>query len=308
MNYIKIPQFPETEIIDLKHKDLILDYLKKIQPCISELNFVEMFAWRNLRKISISNYKNNLIFFLEKKGQKYFYPPFGKETEKIVKEILYYFKSNIESIKVNAFPDEKLDLIKNITDELFLEDDRDNYDYLYLCNDLVKLAGRKYDSKRNQLKKFIKNYNFEFSELTFDSVSECIEFQKKWCEIRNCNNDLSLTNENSAVLEILKNFSHLPAFGAVIKINKKIEAYTIASELNKQTVEIIVEKANPEYTGIYQAINNLFAEKFLIEYKYINRQQDTGDEGLRRAKLSYHPFKLIKKYNIGLINQNKKTL
>lgn len=302
MNNKILPEFPATEIIDLKYKKIILDYFEKIQPIISEFNFVEMFAWRNIRKISISSYKNNLIFFLEKKGHKYFYPPFCDETAKIIKEIFLYFKSKNQNIKLNAFPDEKLDLIKNILNDLFLEDDRDNYDYLYLSEDLINLSGRKYDGKRNNIKKFIKNYKFEFIELTPDLLKECIEFQKKWCNIRNCNDDLSLSNENNAVLEILNNYEHLPVSGAVIKINNKIEAYTIASELNKETGEIIVEKANPEYVGIYQAINNFFAEKFLKKYRYINRQQDTGDEGLRRAKLSYHPFKLIKKYNIGLKN------
>lgn len=302
-----IPKFPDLEPIELKHKEFLLNYFKSIQPVISELNFVEIFAWRKLRKIYITEYENNIVLFLEKKGKKYFYPPFSRETDKIILELLTYFKLKNEDVKVNAYPDDLLYLLENIIEKITLEDDRDNYDYIYLTEDLINLTGRKYDGKRNNIKKFLKTYKYEFLPLTDEILEDCIKFQEKWCNIKNCKEDMSLKNESEAVMEILKNFNNLPCFGAVLKIGNYIEAYTIASELNSETAEIIVEKANPEFSGIYQAINQMFCEKFLKNYKYVNRQQDTGDLGLRKAKLSYHPFKLLKKYNIGLKNGNNQN-
>jgi len=299
-----LAKFPDLESVELKHKDLLLNYFKSVQPVISELNFVEMFAWRKLKKICITEYKNNIVLFLEKDGQKYFYPPFSHSTDKIIIELLEYFKSLNENIKVRAYPDDLLHLLDNIMDKIILEDDRDNYDYVYLTEDLINLTGRKYDGKRNNIKKFLKNYKYEFLPLTDEIIADCIKFQEKWCNIRNCPEDLSLKNESYAVMEILNNFNKLPCFGAVLKIGDSIEGYTIASELNNETGEVIVEKANPEFYGIYQAINQMFSEKFLKKYKYVNRQQDTGDLGLRKAKLSYQPFKLLKKYNIGIKNGN----
>lgn len=127
-----IPQFPDLEPIELKHKEFLLNYFKSIQPVISELNFVEIFAWRKLRKIYITEYENNIVLFLEKKGKKYFYPPFSRETDKIILELLTYFKLKNEDVKVNAYPDDLLYLLENIIEKITLEDDRDNYDYIYL--------------------------------------------------------------------------------------------------------------------------------------------------------------------------------
>jgi len=101
-------------------------------------------------------------------------------------------------------------------------------------------------------------------------------------------------------MEMLTNFGKLSAIGGVLKIDGQVEGFTIAGELNSNTVVVYVEKANHDFKGIYQALNNLFVKKSLIKYTYINREQDVGDEGLRKAKLSYRPVFLVEKKLIRL--------
>ena len=214
-------------------------------------------------------------------------------------DILSYFKEKKLDIKVLAFPDNELKKIRN-KEKFIITDDRDNADYVYLVKDLIELKGRKYDGKRNLIRKFNKLYKYEFVELKKKMIYECVEFQKRWIKLKNCKNDPNFIKENNAALEILNNYSSLPLTGAVLKIFGKVEGYTIASQINKDMVGVIIEKANPEYKGIYQVINNLFCKEFLYKYRYVNRQQDTGDPGLRKAKLSYNPKRLIIKYQVSL--------
>lgn len=114
--------------------------------------------------------------------------------------------------------------------------------------------------------------------------------------------DESMSMENKFVYKLLDNFELCNLFGAALIIDGKVQAFTIAEGLNVDTAVIHVEKANTEYRGIYQAINNMFCKEGLGNFKYVNREQDVGDLGLRKAKLSYHPVKMIEKYNIELVD------
>jgi len=187
--------------------------------------------------------------------------------------------------------------------EFIIVEDRENWDYVYLRDDLVNLAGRKYDGKRNQIKKFKNTYpGFEFIAIEGKVIKECIDFQKKWCDMKPCKDDISLINENTAVMEILKNYEKLPVTGAMLKIDGAVHGFTIAGELNPETAVVHIEKANHEFKGIYQAINQMFCEEFLGKFKFINREQDLGNEGLRKAKMSYYPHHMVEKY---IIRTNK---
>jgi hypothetical protein len=118
-----------------------------------------------------------------------------------------------------------------------------------------------------------------------------------------CEEDMNLLDEWDAVSEVLAHFRELEVIGAAIHINDKIEAITIGELLNKYTAVIHIEKANPEIKELYSVINQHFTEKAFSHVQFINREQDLGQEGLRKAKMSYHPDNMIEKYRITL---NKK--
>jgi hypothetical protein len=213
--------------------------------------------------------------------------------------VLEYFLKENQDMFFYGF-DSSGALVAEETGKLKATEDRDNADYVYSSQDLIDLSGRKFDGKRNHLKNFYRNNDFEFAPVTKEMLPDIIEFQKQWCLARGCSDDLSLMNEGIAVMEVLEHFTELNVFGGVIKINGKIQAYTAASELNKDTAVVLFEKGNPDIRGIYQAINKEFVEKMLAKYKWVNREQDGGDEGLRKAKLSYNPDHLVAKYVVKL--------
>src|ERR1035437_1594257 len=291
----KIASFPEFTPLDISHRGLFEKYFLELQPKVSEFNFTELYAWHSIRDTKITIHNCSVFVHLNKNDKKYFYPPFGKSCSyKSMALVLEHFLKENKNVYFYGF-DGNGALVAEETGKLTAVEDRDNADYVYSSKDLISLSGRKFDGKRNHLKNFYRNNDFEFVPVAQEMIPEIIEFQKLWCEARACNEDLSLKNENTAVVEVLNHFAELKVFGAVIKINGKIQAYTAASELNHETAVVLFEKGNPEIRGIYQAINKEFCEKMLSKYKWINREQDGGDEGLRKAKLSYNPDHLVAK-------------
>ena len=113
--------------------------------------------------------------------------------------------------------------------------------------------------------------------------------------MRACTEDESLEAEQEAILEALDNFSTLGFSGGLICVDDKCAAYTFGEMLNNETLVIHIEKAHMEYEGAYQAINNLLLKNCCVNSIYVNREQDLGIEGLRRAKESYKPIRMIKK-------------
>jgi hypothetical protein len=296
----KIPLFPEFAGLDLSHRQVIEDYYKGAGPKISELNFSEIFAWHNIRDTKITSHNGNICLFLNKNGKKYFYPPLGlNEPVKTTIALLeWLFKEEKEAFAYGF--DEDGAKACEASGVMTALEDRDNADYVYSSDELIKLSGRKFDGKRNHLKRFLKGYEFELLPVSGPMMPEVKDFQQKWCEARLCSDDLSLMNENKALHEVLDSWENLSMTGAVIKIKGRIQAFTAASRLNADTAVVLFEKANPEFDGIYQAINKMFCENYLKDYKWINREQDGGEEGLRKAKLSYNPAKLEMKYTIRL--------
>ena len=131
-----------------------------------------------------------------------------------------------------------------------------------------------------------------------NSYIRIIKFQEEWCQNRECYSIPVLNNENIGIMHILHNFDKLDLIGAMIKIDGKVIAYSLGEVLNDEYAVIHIEKGLNNYIGSYQMINYLFAQNEFSKCKYINREDDFGDEGLREAKESYHPAFLLKKYEI----------
>ena len=124
--------------------------------------------------------------------------------------------------------------------------------------------------------------------------------EDEWCDLRHCEAIPGLANESLAIKEVLTHFDRLGVKGGAILIGGKVEAFTLGEPLNRETVVIHIEKANPAFEGLYSLINQAFLEKEWSGYVYVNREQDLGEEGLRKAKESYFPHHMINKCTITL--------
>ena len=175
--------------------------------------------------------------------------------------------------------------------------DRDYADYIYLRSDLATLKGKKFQSKRNHINKFRNTYpDYKYSPITKDRIQECLELEAKWCKANDCDQQEGTGNERRALIYALNHFEELGLTGGILHVNGQIVAFTFGMPINKETFGVHVEKADTTIDGAYTMINYEFANHIPEQYTYINREEDLGIEGLRKAKLSYQPVIILEKY------------
>lgn len=174
-----------------------------------------------------------------------------------------------------------------------VHEDRNNFDYLYLRKDLAELSGRHYHKKRNLVNAFINSYHFEERELDEARVPECVGILEKWCEEKGIKGDYVAAREG------LERFRELGMRGCVYYVDDKPAGYALGEPLAKgRMFAIHFEKGSDAYKGIYQFINQAFAQTLPRYFTHINREQDLGDEGLKQAKMTYRPSGFVKKYRV----------
>lgn len=287
-------QFKSVEIQD---KQIFTDFFSEGLTVVSEMTFTNLFMWRHRFRPRWCEWKNCILIILEPEGVPPFgLPPAGTRDKGLALGFLSeQLKTITPEVKVCRVPEDFVNKYVS-PDHYQIQPDRDNSDYVYLAEDLINLTGRKYHRKKNQLNKFLKTYSFEYRELDVELVECFLNMQETWCQLKNCQEDPGLLMEDYAIYQALTHFEDLNFRGGAILIDNKVEAFTLGEPLNKDTAVIHIEKANPDIPGLYAAINQLFCLKVWPHMKYINREQDLGIEGLRKAKESYHPHHMVNKY------------
>ena len=224
--------------------------------------------------------------------------PIGRNTEKALDEIEIHCKEmNIPMILCTVNKSE-LEKLRTRYSEFDWEADRDWFDYLYEKEALLTLSGRKYSTPRNHINKFRKLYqNWSFEPITEKSISELIEFTRNFTF--NAEKDESARLELQMCIEALENYDIYDMLGGILKVDGKTVGYSIG-EVTGDTLFCHIEKADISYSGAYQMLTNQFLQMYASgdEIKYVNREEDCGDEGLRKSKMSYHPIELIEKNTV----------
>jgi hypothetical protein len=174
--------------------------------------------------------------------------------------------------------------------------ERDYFDYIYLREDLQFLKGKKLQPKRNHINKFNKLYKYEYIPITPEIAPQCMELEQIWlsANVSDAYKE-ALANERRSLCFALKNFTELGLMGGAIVVDGKIIAFSYGSKINHNTFGVHAEKADIHYEGVFSVINQELVSHLPDEYRYINREEDLGIEGLRKAKLSYSPFILLEK-------------
>ena len=179
-----------------------------------------------------------------------------------------------------------------------LEECREHWDYVYRVQDMIDLDQDRLKKKKAALDAFVSRYDCEYSPMGPECVEEVLAMQEKWLSWHeNREPSQPLLMENQAIIRVLKHFDQIGGLmGGAIRVDDKLVAYTVAEPLDGKSVVIHFEKADTRYEGAYQAINQMFLDHSARGFTYVNREQDLGDEGLRKAKLSYDPALFLKKY------------
>lgn len=267
-----------------------------------DFNASNIFIWRNRYNIKICFYDNFLIlaYFKDNAPWGYCFPLGNGDPSGALAEIFRDAKQRgIKPEFVMLTDAQKQRLVEITGFEYSFEELTGDEDYIYTNYDLCMLPGKKYHAKRNHISKFDRTYpKWKFALLSDSNFSDALLVARKWCE----NNDINPfeNEEYKAISETLENYSLLKMHGGVLYVDEQPVAMTLGSRINLTTFDICFEKALTEYDGVYAKINNEFA-KTLIGFEFINREEDMGIESLRKAKLSYHPAAILKRYR-GSVN------
>ena len=182
-------------------------------------------------------------------------------------------------------------------DRFILTEDRSFFDYIYSQQDLAALPGKHFHAKRNHIAAFVRERNYTYERITADNLSDCADMAWKWIERNLDKNPEALAGERTALSRAFRNYEALHLHGGLLRVDGEVVAFTIGERMSDTMFCTHFEKAYADVRGAYPMINREFAARELSEYTYINREEDAGDEGLRKAKLSYRPVKLLKKYD-----------
>lgn len=297
------PQFPQFKPLGLDDRDAIREILWSCQPETSELTFTNLFIWRGHYCTKWSLWRDTLLFLCSNADGGFFgFPPVGpsagREAVTLLLAWLREEKKQRQPCIVRA--DERLATALASQSDFAIEPRREHFDYVYATSDLIQLAGRKYHGKKNHVNKFRSDYSFSYEPLTAGHAEACLKLQDAWCGCNRCSEDMNLMGEWEAIRELLGSCERLGVQGGVLVINGAVEAFTLGELLNKKTAVIHIEKANAQIPGLYAVMNQQFCEHAWSGVAFVNREQDLGDDGLRQAKLSYHPVRLVEKFTIRL--------
>ena len=274
-----------------------VDKLLTGQKCPSlEYNFTTLFLWSDIYKTKIRRHNDKVLVSFGDSGEKFLFPV-GKGDPKTSIDLILEMNKGKKITFMAMCEDSKNYLEENYPDQFSFGVNRDMADYIYTTESLMTLSGKKLSSKRNHINRFIENNpDWSYEAITDENMIFVDKMHDEWCEKVQKDADSGLNEETYAVKKAIKYYKELKLSGGLIKANGKVVAFSMGDRLNDSTFLVHIEKAFSEIQGAYPMINKQFVINNCADYEFVNREEDTGDEGLRKAKLSYNPHTILTKY------------
>ena len=289
--------------IELEDKEIFENHFKRYQPSTIEYMFSTLYLWRKSFHFHWAQKDHILLINSCFPDGVAAFPPVAVEDDEFAHgmELLQdYFREKEMPFRLTEITNrEKARLEKLYPGRFQFKENRNAADYVYNRSDLANLIGRSYNGKRNHIRHFKKDHpDYQFIPLTKEWIEPSRIRLEEWYESRGVENDPSLRSERQALMDALAHFGILNFQGAIIVVDDEIQAFTMGEPISDKMVCIHFEKANAEIQGIYPTINQDFVNHFWSDYEYINRAEDMGLPGLRKAKMDYKPAYLEMKYDV----------
>ena len=282
-------------------KKIFDKYLRLTYHENSAFNFTNFYMWRKYYQARFA-VEDDVLFI--KYGEK-FLQPFCDDAQilEAVKKIVDEYKKNpTEYIFINAEKNfiEQLEKISDLDFEFLPQHNR--FDYVYSTQDLINLSGRKYHQKKNSVNAFRNSYPAAqyVSDFTDEIKNLCVERMNIWYTEHDLQEYPALPFERDAIKELLDDFDFFDIKGGALIFADKVIAFSLGEQINSDTAVIHIEKADFDVKGAYAFINQQFAARTWKDLKFINREEDLGIAGIRSAKESYRPVKMIEKFHVKL--------
>ena len=289
-------------LLTLQDKELVLKYTWNGDRQNCDLTFANLYSWHFLYHTQVAEWGGFLIFRFNADEHLAYMFPIGQGD----------LDAAIRLMQADACAQEKpfllLGVCKDFVDQIHIGEEegfvvtnnRDHADYIYLRESLAQLNGKKLQPKRNHVNKFIRLYpDYEYLPLVPEMIPQCLSLVRQWGDDKLAINERrAVQSEAHSIERALTHMSQLDILGGALFVAGRMIAFTYGAPINKNTFDVCVEKADTTFEGAYAVINKEFAAHLPEQYVYVNREEDLGLEGLRKAKLSYQPWIVLEKYSL----------
>lgn len=285
---------------ELEDKDMISHYFKHHTSRSCERTFVNVFLWSRQYPVKWAIIEDTLVFKSQDEEHLSFAFPAGdaEAVKRVIPMLSDYSRERGYAFRMyNVTPDNFQQLEEWFPGRYEIEYDPDAADYVYESEKLATLSGKKLHGKRNHINKFKAMYDgrWSYEPMARDNLEECFQMALKWRNDNGCNDDEEKNAEMCVTLNALRLFEELELTGGILRLDGEIIAFTLGEPVCSDTFVVHIEKAFADIQGAYPMINQQFVEHECMAYPYVNREEDTGSEGLRKAKLSYRPVFMVEK-------------
>ena len=263
-----------------------------------DMNVANICAWQFLYHTEFAIVDGFLLLRFVADGHVTYMKPIGKGDLRHVLQLLAADARSLgDTLRVACVcPCAQALMEESAPGSFTFDSQRERADYIYLREKLVTLSGKKLQPKRNHISKFKRLYpDYEYRALTADMVPECLSLGKEWCRTADCREQRAALAEQRMMAYALNHIDELHITGGALYVKGEMVAFTFGAPINGETFDVCVEKADTAYEGAYTMINNEFVSRLPEQYTYINREEDLGLDGLRKAKLSYQPELILDK-------------
>lgn len=287
---MEIPAYPESKPLEIGDKPLLDRLYTNAQPRISEMTFAGLFLFRRAHDYKITTIADSIVLLGRGyDGADYFLPPLDGDIATALKTIFN------DGLPLYGADDLFVDMYIS-KNSVQIAEQRDSADYLYLREKLATLPGSSFHKKKNRISYFTARHDYSVVIYSKEHLEGCLNLLDKWQQSYIGEIGSSQLFEVEANAEALEKTEELDLEGVVVMVNDTVAAFALGERLNKDTAVCHFEKADPFTEGLYQLVNREFARMLFTDCRYLNREQDLGDAGLRKAKLSYQPIELVTKY------------
>lgn len=285
------------EPIDLERQSVYREKLAQCSQVGSDYSFINIWGWQEVYGLQWA-WHDRMVCIKQTLPEEMLWAPVGDWHAVDWQSTIQAAEESCS--KMIRVPEALLGIWRENTSlSLKTAESRDHWDYVYSRQELIDLKGNRYHKKKNLVNQFKKKYEYTYLPFGREMVEHAQGMQEDWCAWRDCENVDTLAAENKAIAKVLESWDQLDHItGGALEVDQILAAYTIAEVLPDDTLVIHFEKGCPGFKGSYQAINQIFLDRDASPCEFVNREQDLGDEGLRKAKLSYHPVDYVRKYEV----------
>ncbi len=281
--------------ITLADRERVNEYIAQMPTFLCEHCFVDLFIWKDHYNTEICFYQDCLLVRCESfpEGIALYLAPIGQGDWKAALEAMRQDAATREvPFMLSSITQEQLAQYQDVLGEEFaFSSSEDAADYIYLREKLQTLSGKKLQSKRNLVNRFMSENQgrWEYVAITADNVQDAYAFHLEWCRKNGCQKSDSFKGETCAIYLALQNWDALDLCGGMLLLDGRVIAFTLGCQAREDLFIVQIEKADADISGAYQMINQQFVKANCADVTYINREEDLGIEGLRKAKRSYYP-------------------